>query len=356
MTASNGRREWVDTAKGLGILLVVYTHVRQGIASAGLAEGAAADLAQAADAVIFTFRMPLFFLLSGLFFARTLEKHGPGRLTATKAAALLVPAGVWGAFQGAAQIAAGAAANSAPPVSTVLWAPLWPVGQFWFLQSLFLMFAATAAVWTAVGKNAGRWVAVAAAVAVAVFPPATWLPAGSWLGQAAGTNFLSISSTGEYLIYFAIGAAAGEPAMRRLVRSRRAVVMAAAAFAAGTVALVRPDAMTDRLPVVWAMPLAVCGLTAAGGWAAAAASTRLGRGISAAGRVSFAIFVLHVIAAAGVRAVLLKAGVRDFPVHLAAGLVAGVAIPWIAEATLRKVGRGWVLSPPRLPRPAVAAA
>jgi fucose 4-O-acetylase-like acetyltransferase len=60
------RDHWVDYAKGLGILLVVYGHVSRGVFNAGIKVDA--ELFKLVDSVIYSFHMPLFFFLSGLFF------------------------------------------------------------------------------------------------------------------------------------------------------------------------------------------------------------------------------------------------------------------------------------------------
>ena len=66
------RLGWVDAAKGIGIVLVVYGHAVDGLRSAGLvpADGWAAFSFYA----IYTFHMPLFFLLSVLFARRSAER------------------------------------------------------------------------------------------------------------------------------------------------------------------------------------------------------------------------------------------------------------------------------------------
>jgi uncharacterized membrane protein YcfT len=67
---------WVDYAKAIGIILVVYGHVAHGLFKAGIWEGD--TFYHLVDSVIYTFHMPLFFSLSGLFFKTTLLKEGKG--------------------------------------------------------------------------------------------------------------------------------------------------------------------------------------------------------------------------------------------------------------------------------------
>jgi fucose 4-O-acetylase-like acetyltransferase len=52
------RINWVDYAKAIGILLVVYGHVARGIKNSGIK--IPTDLYEVADSVIYSFHMPLF--------------------------------------------------------------------------------------------------------------------------------------------------------------------------------------------------------------------------------------------------------------------------------------------------------
>lgn len=62
------RADWIDAARGLGIVLVVLGHCLRGLVAAGvLADG---PVFQIVDRAIYAFHMPLFFLLSGLVFEK----------------------------------------------------------------------------------------------------------------------------------------------------------------------------------------------------------------------------------------------------------------------------------------------
>src|SRR5690606_15822455 len=68
------RNAWVDYAKAIGIILVVYGHVARGVFNAGLPMEESSYLL--VDSIIYSFHMPLFFFLSGLFFYDSLMKRG----------------------------------------------------------------------------------------------------------------------------------------------------------------------------------------------------------------------------------------------------------------------------------------
>ncbi|MBC7755034.1 MAG: acyltransferase family protein [Bdellovibrio sp.] len=65
-TTTNLRTLWVDYAKALGIMLVVYGHVTRGLYNAQIPMNE--NLFKLIDSIIYSFHMPLFFFLSGLFF------------------------------------------------------------------------------------------------------------------------------------------------------------------------------------------------------------------------------------------------------------------------------------------------
>ncbi|WP_320408208.1 acyltransferase family protein [Raoultella ornithinolytica] len=68
------RDTWVDYAKALGIILVVTGHVNRGLYSSGIY--ISKEFFILLDSVIYTFHMPLFFFLSGLFFVKSIDKNG----------------------------------------------------------------------------------------------------------------------------------------------------------------------------------------------------------------------------------------------------------------------------------------
>src|SRR5918998_4504461 len=70
MTAEAERIEWVDYAKGICIVMVVMMHSTLGVEAAAGREGWLHVLVAFAK----PFRMPDFFLISGLFLARVIDR------------------------------------------------------------------------------------------------------------------------------------------------------------------------------------------------------------------------------------------------------------------------------------------
>lgn len=138
LTAKLSEREaWVDYAKGIGIILVVYGHTVRGIINAGIKQDDA--LYRLVDSIIYSFHMPLFFFLSGLFFISSLTKRGPYSQFKSKLATIFYPYMIWSLLQGLIEVILSNYTNGDVTLSQVfslLWAPR---AQFWFLYALFLV-------------------------------------------------------------------------------------------------------------------------------------------------------------------------------------------------------------------------
>lgn len=132
------RNEWVDYAKAIGIILVVYGHVARGVFNADIA--IPQSFYAITDSIIYSFHMPLFFFLSGLFFMSSLAKRGGFKLTLSKIDTVFYPFIVWSILQGSIEVFLSNYTNgslSFAEVFSFLWAPR---GQFWFLYALFFIF------------------------------------------------------------------------------------------------------------------------------------------------------------------------------------------------------------------------
>ncbi|MBV1950885.1 MAG: acyltransferase [Cycloclasticus sp.] len=136
--SSSTQYEWVNYAKGIGIILVVYGHVARGVFNAGMTEDEM--FFRLVDAVIYSFHMPLFFFLSGLFFVGSLCKRGGKNLVSSKLATIAYPYILWSLIQGGLSYSLQGITNFKTTVTDVL-SLLWlPHDQFWFLYALFVVF------------------------------------------------------------------------------------------------------------------------------------------------------------------------------------------------------------------------
>src|SRR5580698_11291799 len=103
------RLAWVDYLRGIAIVLVVYRHVLLGLQNSGMSIPPAY---LNANIMFFSFRMPLFFILSGIFISGSLAKKSLKQLIGIKFENLLYPYLIWVFLQVTFQILLGANTNS----------------------------------------------------------------------------------------------------------------------------------------------------------------------------------------------------------------------------------------------------
>ena len=130
------RLPWIDYAKGIAIILVVYRHVLIGFLRSGLEVSPYLILA---NEVVLSFRMPLFFIISGVFIERSLAKRSIRQFTQSKFNTILYPYFVWAVVQVTLQIFLSRYTNADRG-----WIDYWyiiahprEIDQFWFLYALF---------------------------------------------------------------------------------------------------------------------------------------------------------------------------------------------------------------------------
>lgn len=135
---SSNRLAWIDYARGIAILLVLYRHIFEGITRAGLGEGQF-DWLENANIIFYSFRMPLFFILSGVFIAKSLAKRGVRDLITNKFNILLYPYLLWSFIQITIQILLGGFVNAQRGWADYGYVFVYPrrIDQFWYLYALF---------------------------------------------------------------------------------------------------------------------------------------------------------------------------------------------------------------------------
>ena len=130
------RLYWVDYLKGIAIILVVYRHSLLGIQSSGIKAPA---YLENANLVFFSFRMPLFFMLSGIFASLSLQKRSVQRYIGSKFETLIYPYFIWVIIQVTLQIVLSGFTNSNRSVVDYTYIFYQPrnLDQFWYLPALF---------------------------------------------------------------------------------------------------------------------------------------------------------------------------------------------------------------------------
>ena len=186
------RLHWVDYLKGIAIILVVYRHILIGMdRSAGFIIPA---YLFNANNIFFSFRMPLFFILSGIFLTGSLARRTPGTLLLQKFENLFYPYLIWATIQVTLQIVMAHyhltnADRSLKDYGYLFYQPE-NLDQFWYLPALFnttMVF-----IFTKAKLKLPVW-AQSAAAGVLRCMGSTSIPTGSTSTACSRTGWSSIS-------------------------------------------------------------------------------------------------------------------------------------------------------------------
>jgi len=317
----NARSTWVDYAKGIGIVLVVYAHLLSSAYHNGIA--VPQRFFEISDSVIYSFHMPFFFFLSGLFAEGSLQKRGAGSYLADKAARIFYPYVVWSILQISAEALFADQSQHGASFYSLLAIPFEGWGQFWFLYALFWMHCVYAAcsVFGKYGKEAFFFVAVL----LFAFP----LP----------TGLFELQVFSFYAVYFAGGI--GLLSFFRKMEKWRAPLWAAALMAGGFLAAASALFMTTLTPGrihnfsqrYGAFLFAALGILFFSILAQALARQKVLPFFETLGRYSLQIYLVHMLAGVGMRIILQIVGVESWALHI----VMGTAFALIAPIVLQKI-------------------
>jgi fucose 4-O-acetylase-like acetyltransferase len=139
----NDRTEWIDYAKGIGIILVVYGH----LLSSGYHDGLdiPTGFHDLSRNILYSFHRPFFFLLAGLLVEKSLQKYGPHEYVIDKLKKIAYPYFLWSAIQIIIEAMFSDHTQSGTTLSNLFQVWYLPWGQFWFIYALFLMHISHAA-------------------------------------------------------------------------------------------------------------------------------------------------------------------------------------------------------------------
>lgn len=311
------RVDWVDTAKGLGIVLVVLGHVMRGLGSAHLMSWT--STIEFIDLWIYSFHMPLFFFLSGLFLFGSATKRPFSDFSSDKLRTIAYPYFIWSILTILLKSILGPIPNTPRDLSDVSLIAFSPIEQFWFLYVLFML---TMLLGAAYKLGLRPWMAVA--IAVLIYPGI--LP----FSQNWGILYLMRLDG----IYIAAGALIGSKYLQRISDTGIVITASAAAVSFGLVtAGIALTAHEVLVPF-----LALSGIFGSIALALMLTRTRVERVISFLGRHSLEIYVAHTMASGAVRIMLQAIGVGSPTVHLIAGVGAGLLLPLALSYAFAIVG------------------
>ena len=305
-TLAQNRSNWVDVARGLGIILVVYGHALRGNFPFAVAESWQAIQ----DGLIYSFHMPLFFVLAGLFLWKSIEKDRRGFL-ASRWEQIIYPYLLWSAITAAIELPLAHFVNSPLSWHEVWQIPFKPIEQYWFLYALLVHQLIAFALFPR------KWLLLAAVVVglgLVSFLGGTWIVLRAML----------------YLPYLVVGIFA-MPVLQVLARTTFAI--RASVAVAGWLAFAGMFASSflgaESMVRGYAM-----GFSGSVGLIATAMlltpATALSRSLVLLGQASLAIYVAHTIFSAGIRIGLKFIGIApETGISFMAANVAGLLFPLV---------------------------
>jgi len=130
------RWHWIDYMRGIAILLVVFRHILLGIQQSNVEVPV---FLQKANTISSSFRMPLFFVLSGIFIQSSMAKRSLKQILGVKFENLFYPYLIWSVIQITIQILVSGSTNSQRTwidYTFIIYQPR-DLDQFWYLPALF---------------------------------------------------------------------------------------------------------------------------------------------------------------------------------------------------------------------------
>lgn len=320
---------WVDYAKGIGIVLVVYGHVARGVFNAGMIQNV--ELYKLVDSIIYSFHMPLFFFISGSFFVSSLRKRSAKGLLSSKLDTIVYPYLVWSLIQGLIKLLVGPVTNfgmELDELTTILWKP---IDQFWFLYVLFLIFLIIT-----VGYRFVSNVRILFILSAVLFV----------FGSQFGTGWGVLNNTYGYIVYFCGGMMLsqylGKPAKNPFIW----VLVSGGGFILLQI-LEHGHVVEISLEPYSSLII---------GWIGVMTTIFISKllfqvnfkTLEIIGKYSLGIYLAHVLFGSGFRIIMQKIfGVDNSPFHLIFGTLLGIVLPILLVKYAELMRLSFLFSPPK---------
>lgn len=315
------RIEWVDLAKGFGIILVVLGHVIRGLTNSNIWIPSATS--HFIDGWIYAFHMPLFFFLSGLFLTRSTRKTLATFVT-EKLSTIAYPYFVWSVITILIKAPLSGITNRADGLAELPLILYMPIEQYWFLYVLFVLSLSIAVL---LRLRFSPWVLLV--IAIIIYPGVVPISNYGWVVFAEAST---------YAIYITLGVIAGSSINLARISNLRD---GASGFVVSAGLIISSLGGIAELPYRDALApfLAIAGTFAVVALAVRLDASKLGMAVRLLGRHSLEIYVAHTIASASVRIALVKFGhVTALAPHLILGTLAGLYLPLALALVLNRIG------------------
>jgi fucose 4-O-acetylase-like acetyltransferase len=284
---------------------VVFGHVVSGLLGANLA-GEQTDSLKTINATIYSFHMPLFFILAGVFAPKTIGRSR-GEFWSDKFSVLIYPFILWSLLQSTIQVALSDLTNTKFGWKNYVEILYNPPMQFWFLYCLLLCFVIYRVLYLLkLGTRSLLIVGI--------------LLHFGFLGLVLPPIVLRL---GAELWFFAFGAVFTVRILK-LTESSSFLLMLLGALGLGALVglapylALGPDQLRDLLGVCCGTTFVFCSSILLCRW-------KMRMGLNILGKYSLEIYLAHVLMYAGARIFLIKiCHTEAIPVHLIFGTFVGI--------------------------------
>ncbi len=330
------RVAYIGIAKGLLIVFVVFGHAWQAVFNNNILHDA--NIYHMVDGWIYSFHMPAFFFISGMFAMQSAQRP-IGYFILRKLQTIAYPFILWSVLQLLLQLLMTESTTNTMTMIDFLKIPIEPIMQFWFLYALFFLF-----LFFIVLRQITSSRTIYLGVGILLFLVCR-------LGY--GTCCLAFIYIAGNFIYFSAGIFCSEFLTRYLVKdwlgSHRLFFYSLVLF---FVSIILQPALSIFSPEVcsWMQPVAAMvglGFVLLASLFLFSISKTISSIFMFLGNRSLEIFVAHIIFSAGFRiAVIQIAEVDSVSVHLLGATAAGLAGPLLLVSLANRFGLRYMFTWP----------
>lgn len=324
------RELWVDYAKAIGIILVVYGHVARGVCQSFNSMNTGYQLV---DSVIYSFHMPLFFFLSGIFFVASTKKHGHKKMLLSKIDTILYPYILWSLLQGIIEFGLSPYTNGHATLTEVF-SLLWePRAQFWFLYTLLFCFLISSVFFRLISFQA---IGIFFCLSIAVY-----------LLHAYFISWSLISMITNNLVFFALGILFSKQSTQDTFSSPWILLFLTIFFITSQYYFHSTLHLTYQAHGIPSLLLAIISIFFIASLSSVLANLVQSKHLAFLGSASLAIYLMHIIIGSGTRIMLNKfMGIHNISLHIIIGCVTAILIPAVAYYFIKKEKVNWIFSAP----------
>jgi fucose 4-O-acetylase-like acetyltransferase len=314
------RDAWIDYAKAIGIVLVVYGHVVRGIQSTSPPE--ISPIFGYIDEIIYSFHMPLFFFIAGIFFFKSFEKYGYKGILKNKLCVIIYPYILWSLIQGGIELISSQYTNHSITAEEIL--ALWePRAQFWFLYALFFCFFFAASIRLILTNHKQIFLIMLLAASLFIYRD---LPLFNTTMKLISKSYIYF----EFGVFYTL--------MKNNHHFNKYLLLMTA-----TILIVSQTLESRVLPLLYA----VIGIAIVIMLAKTIERKYQSETLRIIGMASISIYLMHIIFGSGVRVILTHyLHIENISIHIMTGMLFGIALPTLVYMVITRYKINWIYSAP----------